>query len=353
MTTANEKLLDEAVRHQIFLLRHQASANKEMVKLLARVEARILSELARGDISNYSSARKQALLKRLNKLIKELYAPVKKAIRQEVRELAKHEVQHQSNIIKSTIPLIWETAVPSANQLRAAISKRPYQGKYMAQWLGRMGPAAATRVIEAIQSGFTEGRTTDDIVRSIKGTAKNRYKDGVLEISRRSAQMVTRTTLNHTATVARGEFYEQNTDLIKGVRWVSTLDNRTSKICASRDGKVYDVKDGPRPPAHPNCRSTTVPVLKSWRELGINLKEAPEGTRASLDGQVPQNLTYGDWLHKQPVAMQNEVLGVRASVLFRKGGLPVERFVDRRGNALTLDQLKKHESKAWRDAGFQ
>jgi hypothetical protein len=115
---------------------------------------------------------------------------------------------------------------------------------------------------------------------------------------------------------------------------------------------VFPVDSGPRPPAHPNCRSTTTPVIKSWKELGINLTEAPPGTRASMDGQVPATLTYNDWLKKQPQAFQDEVLGPTKAKLYRKGDLSLDRFIDKSGNEYTLDELRRREMGAFERAGI-
>ena len=161
-----------------------------------------------------------------------------------------------------------------------------------------------------------------------------------------------RTALNHTATVARNETFKANRSVLKGVQWHATLDNRTSAVCRGRDGKIYPVESGPRPPAHPNCRSTMIPVTKSWKELGINLKEAPAGTRASMNGQVPSTLTYNDWLKKQPVGFQDDILGKAKGQLYRKGDLPLDRFIDRAGKEYTLAELKIREAAAFTKAGI-
>ena len=84
-----------------------------------------------------------------------------------------------------------------------------------------------------------------------------------------------------------------------------------------------------------------IPVTKSWKELGINLKEAPAGTRASMNGQVPATMTYNDWLKKQPVGFQDDILGKAKGQLYRKGGLPMDKFVDMKtGHEFTLKELR-------------
>lgn len=110
-------------------------------------------------------------------------------------------------------------------------------------------------------------------------------------------------------------------------------------ICRSLDGKVFAVGKGPRPPAHWNCRSTTSPVLKSLKELGISTKDVPEGTRASMNGQVPKSVTYYQWLKSQPYETQVEALGRTRANLFRSGAIRGDQFEDDRGRPLTIEEL--------------
>lgn len=49
---------------------------------------------------------------------------------------------------------------------------------------------------------------------------------------------------------------------VLGVLWVSALDGRTSEICLSFSGKISPAHEGPRPPAHFNCRPTVVPFFR-------------------------------------------------------------------------------------------
>ena len=189
------------------------------------------------------------------------------------------------------------------------------------------------------------------ITKRVVGTKALQYKDGVTALNMRQAQALVSTAVAHTANEARQTFYGANDDLIKGVQWVSTLDARTTPICQSRDGTIYPVDSGPRPPAHFRCRSATTPVLKSWKELGINLEEAPSGTRASMDGQVPEAETYQTWLKKKPAAFQDEVLGPSRGKLFREG-MSLDRFVDQSGKEYTLKQLQSKDSAMFKRAGL-
>jgi hypothetical protein len=115
---------------------------------------------------------------------------------------------------------------------------------------------------------------------------------------------------------------------------------------------VFPIDSGPRPPAHIGCRSCIIPVVKSWRQLGIDADEVPAGTRASMNGQVADSITYPQWLKRQSVAVQNDALGVTRATLFRNGGLSVDRFVDKTGREYTLDELRDRETAAFDKAGL-
>ena len=53
----------------------------------------------------------------------------------------------------------------------------------------------------------------------------------------------------------------QETGVIKQVREVVTLDERTSNECAPNDGKIWAIDKAPVLPRHPNCRCVLVPHI--------------------------------------------------------------------------------------------
>jgi hypothetical protein len=65
--------------------------------------------------------------------------------------------------------------------------------------------------------------------------------------------------------------------------------------------------------------------------------------RASMDGQVPGDMNYSDWLSRQSPARQEQVLGpVRAKML--RDGAKLEEFYSTNGIFLTLDQLRERDA---------
>ena len=153
-----------------------------------------------------------------------------------------------------------------------------------------------------------------------------------------------RTSINQVSNAASQQVYEANQDVTKKYRYVATLDTRTSAICRALDGREFEYGKGPMPPQHFNCRSTTVAVV-DYKGLGI--EPPPPGRRASMDGPVPVNESYGQWLSKQSKATQAEVLGANKVAYFNrltnKYGPKdaIAKMVRDDGSELTLAQLRQ------------
>jgi len=101
-----------------------------------------------------------------------------------------------------------------------------------------------------------------------------------------------------------------------------------------------------------NCRSALLPVVKAWDELGskalAKFKEAPKGMRASMDGLVPADLTYSDWLRRKEVkdpGFADKVLGKGKAKLWREGKITTQQLVNASGKPFTLAELKKKTEK--------
>jgi len=164
-------------------------------------------------------------------------------------------------------------------------------------------------------------------------------------IQKRQAATLTRTITNHVATQTRRAFMAQNKEYISKYKWIATLDDRTSLICASRDQKIFDdIDENPKPPAHFNCRSTITFVVKPEFDLGLDVQtDRPSVGPGGKVTLVDSDTSFSSWLRKQPRSFQENVLGVTRARLFRRGLLGLDRFVDRSGQVYTLDELRQQE----------
>jgi hypothetical protein len=88
--------------------------------------------------------------------------------------------------------------------------------------------------------------------------------------------------------IHRGVDVPANSDIISGYRFCATMQLRTPLRVLLRHGELHHGLDREPPQiAREMWEGIWIPELRSWRELGIDLKEIPLGTMASDIGPVP------------------------------------------------------------------
>ena len=211
----------------------------------------------------------------------------------------------------------------------------------------------AERFSQVVRNGLLTGETTPSIAKRLIGnlqfgeeakTVRQLVAAGgqATAVADNQVMALVRTSINQVANSASQQVYEANQDITKKYRYVATLDSRTSSICAALDGREFEYGKGPMPPQHFNCRSTTVPII----DPDI-LPPSTIAKRASADGPVPINTSYGQWLKDQPLKTQQDVLGPGKVPYFNrlveKYGArdAMAKLVRDDGSELTLDQLRK------------
>ncbi len=359
--SVNDEIQDRTIRHMVFLERYKSSEVRRIREVLnssilpelrTKIEKRLDKILERGsDLGPATTARLKELEKEITKLTNSMTETVKTVMLTDLTDLTNDELDWQVKTIKESIGFDLEMVVPTARSVAKIAKATSFAGSTLDQWFDSLSRSTQRGIMTAVNRGIVEGETTEQIIRRIRGTRALNYTDGVFETTRRQAETIARSTVNHVTNQARTELFKENSDIIEGMKWISTLDSRTSWTCAGLDGKVFPIDKGPRPPAHPNCRSTMTAVLKDADALGLN--DLPEGKRASVDGQVPASTTYSEWLKRQPTSVQKEVLGATRMKLFNEGNLDISRFVGADLQPLNLDQLRALEQKAFKRAGIE
>lgn len=337
---ANALLSDIDVGHQVGLGRYSAATSRKLLGILKTSEDDVVRQLREAgweDVTRESArvARLEKVLEGIRQTQREAYGKAGRTLRSDLLELAPYETGFQAKAVQQATAARIQAAdlsQPKAEDLRAAIDGEPFQGRELKEWGDDLRDAAFRRVRDAVRIGYTDGQGVASIVSTIKGTAAARFKDGIDETGRRDVEGLVRTAVTHTAQQAKSAFFAANPTIFRGERWNAVLDNRTTAVCRGRDGKVYPLEEGPRPPAHWRCRSTTTGVLHGE-------PDAPDGD------------TYGAWLARQDRETQDQVLGSVKVVLWRDGGLKLDRFIDDTGAEYTLEELNRRESAAFTRAG--
>lgn len=366
MPTVNAILEDEQIAHAVSLEKYKVGVVRRIIALLNRSDADLSAALAaaleRLPAESFTVERLELLLDQVRLINSQAYVSVAVELQSDLKELAGYEVSWQQALFEKAIPepvlVRFPIASVSAEQAYAAALSRPFQGRLLRNWGEEIAADRMVKVRNAIRTGYLEGKTTDQIVRSIRGSRATGYADGFLERPRKDLAAVVRTAVSHTAATARQEFNKANEEILKAERWVSTLDNKTSPMCRIRDQLQYTVNThkpiGHKVPwlqgpgkIHWCCRSTSSAVTKSWKELGMNIDEMTPAQRASMDGQVPANTTYSEWLNRQSDARKIEVLGPARYQLLKDGKLELEDFYTPTGEWMTLDQIKVRDAAAF------
>ena len=173
----------------------------------------------------------------------------------------------------------------------------------------------ADLISREIRVGITEGESLAKISKRLRGrlqfgknqemTAKAQALAGGngMKLANNQVRTIVRTSVNQVQTMASQEVYAANQDVTQRYEYVATLDSKTTALCGSLDGKTFRYGEGPMPPQHFNCRSTTVPIIDD-----DDLRRKYPDTRPSSVGRVSQDESYPDWLNKNP-SMQTEALG--------------------------------------------
>jgi len=387
MPSANEEYLDAALRHSMELRGFTRGELQRLNKLLERSDRELSIELrkALADMGVKKGAQYSFKTKRFKRMIEEL-SGMRAAVMAELRSdnkstfdaLATLEAQKELDILNSVVPVEFSFAAASGTLLREIVNSRPFQGRILKDYYTTLSANDKRRLRESIQLGMAQGESINDIVARVVGTRGAQFKDGALAITRREAEAIVRTAVNHISNGAREAVWAANSGAFSYLMWVSTLDGRTTLICASRDGKVIStdgspipaqyealVPQGARPPAHYNCRSLTVVVFsedglvgnrpfvvdtrtRSKRTIdfreeakrrGVSVGQVRNEWKAENVGRVPAKTTFNQFLRRQDAAFQDSYLGKRRGAAYRAGDLNVDQFVDRYGKTLTLKQL--------------
>jgi len=346
---------DEVLRHQVFLERLKAGLTKDLVKAIKQVDreiTKVLRTIEEPNLSELTRQKLESILSQLRKVqIQLLGAAIQKHLK-ELKRLASYEAQFEGKVLKRALRRI-RVQVPKARLAYREALKRPLAstGELLEPFLKNWVSKEIAVVQNTVRKGYASGWTNQQLERAIRGTKKARYTDGVLGRAEKNANIIVRTSVQHVSSSARALTLAMNSDIVEKYKIVATLDDRTSAICRSLDGQVFELGKGPIPPLHPGCRSTMVAVLPEEFDF---LQEG--ATRSSAQGYVERDLTYYEWLKRQPASFQDKVLGPTRGKLFRDGGLTVEEFrrlnLNRNFEPLTLEQMRELEPEAFKRAGL-
>ncbi len=390
--TANELWFDALVRHQVYLMRVSGSIRNDINGLLNATEKNMVDRIhavlaGKTKLSPARLRKAESLIEQLKQIRTEVWIEADGVWKDTMKNLTVTEVQQVNRILKTVSPADLSTQLPSTIKLKALVKTLPFEGRVLGSWSRKIAADDIGRIASQVRIGVVQGETTHQIARRIIGSARLKGADGVTQITRRNAEAITRTAVNAFSNSAREMYFSENQDIFNKEVYVATLDGRTTPICMSLDGRRFPVSEGAMPPMHFQCRSLRVAEIngeligmrpaKSTTEKLMVEKYAqenrldkytkrgqlPRGHKGKYDvfargemrrmtGRVPSKVNYQTFLERQSVVFQDDLLGPTRGKLFRKGGLKLDNFVDRKGATIRLDQLADTDAAAFRAAGL-
>ncbi len=335
----SDKLLDLSVIRQLLLERVIAGQSIQLNQQLDAIAAALEKQLKGKELSEYQG-------RRLDKAIAELKA----LINIKSPDLTDLGIAEAEFFRDAMAGVGIDVVLPQASTIGSIAESALVQGATIGDWFSRLNESTRFDVERTVKNGVLLGQTNSQIAKALIGIGDKGGEP--IAKSRRDAMAITRTAVQTVAKDARLAALEANADIIKEVQWVSTLDSRTSDICIVRSGKTWTYPEfkpvghkipwNGGPPAHWNCRSTFIPITKSFEELsGGAIKDKVEpATRASMDGYVAADLTFDAFLKSKPPEFADQMLGKGRAELWRTGKITLNQLLDQRGNPLTLAELR-------------
>lgn len=272
---SRRRIFDAVVRHRIDVQRYARDESGRRIRQLAREDARLVG-LIRQRADRSAGRRSRQLLTATSELRAESIRGVRTELESALLTFGKQETATIARMMTAGVgePVPWNPV--GMARIQSIVTEQPFGGgknapRTLARWFGELTQADQTRLHDALQLGIANGESTDTMIRRLTGTRANGFADGVLSITRRQAETVVRTAVNHTANAAQLAWGDENSDVVSGYEWTAMLDERTCAMCDDLNGGFLaqsggDAPDGMEaidqsPPAHPACRCALVPVF--------------------------------------------------------------------------------------------
>lgn len=244
-------------------------------KLLQNIASIILEYKVTNEFMDLSNEEKKILNERLGNEVNETFKEQNKIEKQEMDNLLKKiaEDKFYMNCFNLSLGIDFTLKKINSKALDRII-RDTVQGKNYSDrlWSNKND---LSKILQKEIKDFLEGKTS---INEISKVVKNRFNQNSFNTKR----LIT----NETARVQSEVNEEWSRDYgIEHQLFMATLDQKTSDICRSLDGNVYDINDSkkPIPPTgtHVGCRSCLVSIpSKDWRP------------KKRMDNETKEHISY-------------------------------------------------------------
>ena len=268
---AQDALLAAFLRLYLRLERVKAGLAKKAVAALAAIPDPIAADLRRAQM--VEAARPETRLLRLKDFSSDAMATVQDAYKRNWKNLRADLATAAKRVSGRTLDAMNQAAgfnlaeyAPDGDVLRGVPYGADILGPTVSVWLGRQAVQLGQRIADIARAGVLGGdpAVLDKVER-----------DALLQAQVR-LDALARSAVAAVAADAVMATLKANRDVVRGVQWMSVLDNHTTEQCQGLNGKAWDLEGKPishdqkfpgEPPIHWGCRNMLIPILKPWSEL--------------------------------------------------------------------------------------
>jgi SPP1 gp7 family putative phage head morphogenesis protein len=347
---ANTEIYDKTIDRAAMIRLYERRVNGKIELVIDGHVVRIEDLIKKSSLNPIGS---RTLFKNIEEELLKTHRETFNISKRSLLDLVSDQISYAYQNVESTMGAIWTTQKPSRRISEEIVLERPlYQDKTLAAGWASVSKSEQVRLEGLIRKGIADGKTSDQIALEIR-------KGNVHNITRSQSKALVVTAITSVSAQADNAVYRANEKALSGWQYVAVLDARTTPVCAHRDGHIYPLSDTTHlPPAHFHCRSTTVPVFKSWSDIadleGVaevrrrNIQNLTKKQIAFYDGQTPLKESYNDWLLRQSNDTKLRHLGDYKKVeLFNTGQLTLDKFTNPEGNSIGIKELR-----ALSDSGY-
>lgn len=317
--------LDAFLRHQVYVEGYKNGQATQFDRTAEELVIIIVTLFAKTGYSSFDEMPKKTFNKFVSNVIKQYKAKLQKfGIRTtaDLKRFMATDLTIQQFMFRTLGGVSYTS--PGIGKLWASIQNAPLAGAGTEpkKILTTFFNSVLNDVRRVLTIAFANNAPLKDLLAEVRGTRAANFRDGLLRKMKNQFSTTVQTYIQHITSYLN---YLIGSLFFESYQWVSVLDSKTTDICRSRDGRIYLYGSGPLPPAHYNCRSTIRPVM------------------VAANDNMP---TYYEWIKRQPVLVQNDVLGVKAARQLRKGDIKSENLPRFDGiKSLTLDEYAAKQNR--------
>lgn len=375
----SDKVQDLSIVHAINLERIKADQVNGVLDILDDLGLSIQKQLEKIDPTGvgptYRARRLARLLEGVKATTKQHFGKAQGANAKGLGKVSTVSAKVTQNIINGSLGVSLGATLPSAAVLSSLAGRTLVEGQIVKDYWKQQSAEHTSKFIRQMRIGVAGGENLQSLIQRVRGTKANNFTDGIMNSTKRKAETLVRSSVAAVNNEALINTYQANEDLFNGYQWMATLDSRTSDICKARSGLTWDKEFKPvghaigwtPPPAHFNCRSTVIGILKPWSDLankplpavgaetlkeeleksllsrGLSqalISKAINKTQQSMDGYVAGNINFEDWLKSKSERFQKQILGEPKWELWKNGKIGFVDLVDQKSNPRSLAELE-------------